>query len=73
LRRALQLNSPKMAETVSRRIAYGMTPAALILLVGGAALGQGMATFKTEQAAQQHCPADTVVWLNTTSAVSAAS
>ena len=25
--------------------------------------------FSTEQAAQQHCPADTVVWLNTKSSV----
>ena len=26
-----------------------------------------MQTFKDEHAAQRHCPADTVVWLNTTS------
>jgi hypothetical protein len=29
---------------------------------------QGMQTFASEQAAQQHCPTDTVVWLNTSSA-----
>jgi hypothetical protein len=39
-----------------------------ILLAVGTALGQGMQTFKSEQAAQRHCPADTVVWLNTASA-----
>jgi len=27
-----------------------------------------MQTFTSEQAAQRHCPADTVVWLNTSSA-----
>jgi hypothetical protein len=53
---------------VARRIAYRLSPAAVMLLIGGAALGQGMQTFKTEQAAQRHCPADTVVWLNTSSA-----
>jgi hypothetical protein len=50
------------------RIAYGLFPGVAILLAVGAALGQGMQTFTNEQAAQAHCPADTVVWLNTTSA-----
>ena len=40
-----------------------------ILLVVGSALGAGMMTFASEQRAQQHCPSDTVVWLNTTSAI----
>ena len=43
-------------------------PGAAILLAAGAALAQGMQTFTNEQAAQQYCPADTVVWLNTSSA-----
>ena len=38
------------------------------LLAVGSALGAGMMMFKTEQQAQQHCPSDTVVWLNTTNA-----
>jgi hypothetical protein len=55
-------------EIVARRIVYSLIPAAVMLFAGGAALGQGMKTFKTEQAAQRHCPADTIVWLNTASA-----
>jgi hypothetical protein len=50
------------------RIAYGLIPGGGILFVVGAALGQGMQTFKSEKAAQRHCSADTVVWLNTSSA-----
>ena len=50
------------------RIAYGLFTGVAILLAAEAALGQGMQTFKDERAAQRHCPADTVVWLNTTSA-----
>ena len=50
------------------RIANGLIPGAAILLVVGAALAQGMQSFTSEQAAQRHCPADTVVWLNTSSA-----
>ena len=53
---------------VARRIAYGLMPAVVMLLVGGAALGEGMQTFKTGKAAQRHCPADTVVWLNSSNA-----
>ena len=49
------------------RIAFGV-PGVAILLAVGAALGQGMQTFANEQAAQRHCPADSVVWLNTSSA-----
>ena len=55
-------------EMVARRIVYSLIPAAVMLFAGGAALGQGMKTFKTEQAAQRHCPAYTIVWLNTASA-----
>jgi hypothetical protein len=55
-------------EIVARRIVYSLIPAAVMLFAGGAALGQGMKTFKTEQAAQRHCPADTVVWVNKASA-----
>jgi hypothetical protein len=54
---------------MARRIAYGVVSALAALSVIGAALGQGMTTFATEQKAQQHCPADTVVWLNTSSAL----
>jgi hypothetical protein len=50
------------------RIAYGLFPGVAILFAFGTALGQGMQTFEDEQAAQQHCPSDTVVWLNTVSA-----
>jgi hypothetical protein len=50
------------------RTAYRLFPGVAILLAVGAALGQGMQTFTNEQFAQRHCPADTVVWLNTSSA-----
>jgi hypothetical protein len=53
---------------MARRIGYGLLPGVAILLAVEAALGQGMQTFTSEQAAQRHCPADTVVWLNTSSA-----
>ena len=53
---------------MARRIAHGLLPGVAILFASDAALGQGMQTFASEQAAQRHCPADTVVWLNTTSA-----
>jgi hypothetical protein len=53
---------------MARGIAYGLLPGLAILLAVDAALGQGMQTFANEHAAQRHCPADTVVWLNTTSA-----
>lgn len=48
-----------------RRIAYGLLPGVAFVATVGTALGQGMQTFTNEQAAQRHCPADTVVWLNT--------
>ena len=44
------------------RIAYGLFAGVAILLAVGAALGQGMQTFTSEQAARRHCPADTIVW-----------
>jgi len=50
------------------RVAFELFPGAAFLLAAGSVLGQGMQTFGDEQAAQRHCPADTVVWLNTTSA-----
>src|SRR5690349_11321076 len=53
---------------MARQIAYGVIPMLMVLSVGGAALGQRMQTLKTEKAAQRHCPADTVVWANTSSA-----
>jgi len=53
---------------MARQIAYGLIAALMVLLAGGAALGQGMQTFKTEKAAQRHCPADAVVWVNISSA-----
>lgn len=41
---------------------------ALLLLLPGTAIAQRptapLPTFPTEQQAQQHCPSDTVVWLN---------
>jgi hypothetical protein len=36
----------------------------IILLTGGTGLAVEPTTFITEQEAQLHCPADTVVWLN---------
>ena len=53
---------------MTRRIAYGLLLGAAILLAVDAALGQGMQTFASEQAAQRHSPADTVIWLNASSA-----
>jgi hypothetical protein len=50
------------------RIGHGLFPGIAILLAVGAALGQGMQTFASGQAAERHCPADAVVWLNTSSA-----
>jgi hypothetical protein len=48
------------------RIGYGVYSAVAIVLTIGVALGQGMQMqpFTSEEAAQQHCPADTVVWFN---------
>jgi threonine dehydrogenase-like Zn-dependent dehydrogenase len=60
-----QVDGRKM---MARRIVYGLFPGVAILLAVGAALGQGMQTFTNEQAARRHCPADTVVWLNTSTA-----
>ena len=48
--------------------AYGLLLGAAMLLAVDPALGQGMRTFTSEGAAQRSCPADTVVWLNTSSA-----
>ena len=60
-----QVDGRKM---MARRNVYGLFPGVAILLAVGAALGQGMQTLTNEQAARRHCPADTVVWLNTSSA-----
>src|SRR5215472_6053538 len=40
------------------RITYGLIPGVAILLAVGAAFGQGMQTFKSEKAAQRHCPTE---------------
>jgi hypothetical protein len=53
---------------MARRIAYSLISVFGVLLAIGSALGAGMMTFTSEQKAQQHCPSDTVVWLNTTNA-----
>ncbi len=37
----------------------------LLLLLGDVAPASSQAMFGTERQAQQHCPNDTVVWLNT--------
>jgi hypothetical protein len=49
------------------RNAYTLFLVAAIASASGAARGQGMQTFRSEEAAQHHCPADRVVWLNTSS------
>jgi hypothetical protein len=49
------------------QIGYGLFAGIAILLAVGAAFGQGKQTFASKQAAQRHCPADAVVWLNTSS------
>jgi len=61
----LPQNGRKM---MARRIAYSLISVFGVLLAIGSALGAGMMTFTSEQKAQQHCPSDTVVWLNTTNA-----
>jgi len=53
---------------MARRIAYSLISVFAVLLTIGSALGAGLMTFTSEQKAQQHCPSDTVVWLNTTNA-----
>jgi len=55
-------------KTMARRIGYTLISVFGVLLAVGPALGAGMMMFKSEQQAQQHCPSDTVVWLNTTNA-----
>jgi hypothetical protein len=50
-----------------RRALVGIALALTLLLPGGAVAQRPTAslqTFLTEQQAQQHCPSDTVVWLN---------
>lgn len=53
---------------MARRTAYGLI-SLLGILLAASALGAGMMTFTSEQAARKHCPSDTVVWLNTSNAV----
>jgi hypothetical protein len=53
---------------MKRPIAYSLISMFGVLLIVGSALGGGMMMFKSEQKAQQHCPSDIVVWLNTTNA-----
>jgi hypothetical protein len=42
---------------------------AFLFLPAYHAVADGLMLFNTEQAAQEHCPKDTVVWLNTKSGV----
>lgn len=49
---------------MKRRTAYLLGLVLIVLLVAGAGICAELTTFTTEQEAQQHCPADTVVWLN---------
>ena len=53
---------------MKRPIAYSLISMFGVLLIVGSALGGGMMMFKSEQKAQQHCPSDIVVCLNTTNA-----
>jgi hypothetical protein len=48
---------------------YAALLLALVLLPLGAAAQHPVAEFPSEQEAQRHCPADTVVWLNLRSGV----
>ena len=52
---------------MARQIAYLLATVVTVLWVD-TAHGAGMETFASEQEAQRHCPADTVVWLNTSNA-----
>ncbi len=54
---------------IMKRAGHMLAAALIVLLVVGTALGQEMTTFTSEQEAQRHCPTDTVVWLNLSSAV----
>jgi len=49
---------------MNRRAAYLLALVLIVLLVAGTGIGAELTTFTSEQEAQQHCPADTVVWLN---------
>jgi hypothetical protein len=51
-----------------RYVFHRLITVLVALIIAGAAHGQGMQTFSSDQAARQHCPTDTVVWLNTSSA-----
>jgi hypothetical protein len=42
---------------------------AVVVLAPAVALAQGLSLFQTEAAAQVHCPADVVVWLNLPSGI----
>jgi type IV secretory pathway protease TraF len=67
---------PTKARQLSRVVvsmAMALALIAAVVFLPGAALALSptapLANFPTEQAAQQHCPADTVVWLNLPSGV----
>ena len=50
---------------MKRRAAYYLLALALIVLcAAGTGLAAELTTFTNEQDAQQHCPSDTIVWLN---------
>ena len=50
-------------------ILIGSTPLSAIARSSAIHATQQIAMFDTEQAAQAHCPSDTVVWLNTNSGI----
>ena len=41
-----------------------LLPLVLIFLLGAVTVGAELSTFTSEREAQQHCPQETVVWLN---------
>jgi hypothetical protein len=47
------------------KTAFALGLAILLLVAPACAEAPPLALFSTEQQAQTHCPADTVVWLNT--------
>lgn len=50
---------------MKRRAAYDLVALVLVVLfAAGTGLAAELATFTNEQEAQQHCPSDTIVWLN---------
>lgn len=52
-----------------RSFAAGLLVSLLLLVPATGGLAQSLQLFQTEAAAQSHCPADAVVWLNTPSGI----